>query len=209
MSFSQFGFVSLEIKLGMKKLGILQGVSAWMWVLILVIGLVSCEAKIDREYKKVQPYMGQVKRLQWDSLPDTAATVMMKFVKEFPEHADASSMTIASFRIAERKNWVFKASEWAQFYLDRYKPNGQAYWEMLVTSAHFHEQAGLYEQAIKNYRLLKADVDSGKLKGKDFAPIYQQALIVLEMLEKGVVTPEAQAEYIIKRAIAADSSYRE
>ena len=134
---------------------------------------------------------------------------MVKFVRDFPEHPDAGSMTIASFRIAERKNWVFKASEWSQYYLDTYKPKGQAYWEMLVISAHFHEQAGLYEKAITNYRLLKAQVDSGRLAGKDYADIYKQALIVLEMLEKGLVTPEQQAEFIIKRAISQDSSYKE
>ena len=182
------------------------GIGSWLGLTIVILGLMGCEAKIDREFKKVEPYMGYVKKLQWDSLPDSAATAMMKFVKEFPQHADTDQMTVASFRVAERKNWVFKASEWAQFYLDTYQPAGQGYWEMLVTSAHFHEQAGLYEKAIANYRLLKADVDSGKLKGKDFAPIYQQALVVLDMLENGIVTPEAQAEYIIKRAIAADSS---
>jgi hypothetical protein len=184
------------------------GMVTCLGLAMVVLALTGCEAKIDREYKKVSPYMEKVRDLHWDSLPDSAATVMMKFVQEFPQHADAGKMTIASFRIAERKNWVFKASEWAQFYLDTYQPKGQAYWEMLVISSHFHEQAGLYEKAITNYRLLKAEVDSGRLAGKDFADIYKQSLIVLEMLEKGIVEPEAQAEFIIKRAIAQDSSYR-
>ena len=193
----------------MKQFSANWGIGRWLGLAFLVVGLMGCEAKIDREYKKVVPYMNHVKKLQWDSLPDSAATVMMKFVRDFPEHPDAGSMTIASFRIAERKNWVFKASEWSQYYLDTYKPKGQAYWEMLVISAHFHEQAGLYEKAITNYRLLKAEVDSGRLAGKDYADIYKQALIVLEMLEKGLVTPEQQAEFIIKRAISQDSIYKE
>jgi len=193
----------------MKKIRQYFGLGTCMGLMILVLGLTGCEAKIDREFKKVSPYMDKVRELKWDSLPDSAASAMMKFVKEFPQHADAGKMTIASFRIAERKNWVFKASEWSQYYLDTYKPKGQGYWEMLVISAHFHEQAGLYEKAIANYRLLKAEVDSGRLAGKYYADIYKQALIVLEMLEKGLVTPEQQAEFIIKRAISQDSSYKE
>ncbi|MFN5889304.1 MAG: hypothetical protein ACK448_02820 [Bacteroidota bacterium] len=182
------------------------GIGFWLGLTLVMAGLMGCEAKIDREFKKVAPYMNHVKQLHWDSLPDSAATVMMKFVKDFPEHPEAGPMTIASFRIAERKNWVFKASEWSQYYLDTYKPKGQGYWEMLVISSHFHEQAGMYQKAIANYRLLKSEVDSGRLAGKDYADIYKQALIVLEMLEKGLVTPEQQAEYIIKQAIAADST---
>ena len=168
-------------------------------LLFSAIVLMGCEAKIDREFKKVSPFMGIVERAQFDSLPDSAANMMMKFVMEFPEHSQAQKMTVAAFRVAEKKGWMAKASEWSQFYVDKFNPTGDNLLEMLVLASFYHEQVGLYDKAIANYKRIKKEFKAEGLK-PNYRNLFEQSQIMLEMLEKGIVDPEKQSEYLMRRS---------
>ncbi len=163
------------------------------------IVLMGCEAKIDREFKKVAPFMGIVERAQFDSLPDSAANMMMKFVMEFPAHPQSQKMTVAAFRVAEKKGWMTKASEWSQFYVDKFNPTGDNLLEMLVLASFYHEQVGLYDKAIANYKRIKKEFKADGLK-PNYRNLFEQSQIMLEMLEKGIVDPEKQSEYLMRKS---------
>ncbi len=166
---------------------------------LMTMVLMGCEAKIDREFKKVSPFMGIVERAQFDSLPDSAANMMMRFVKEFPEHPQSQKMTVAAFRVAEKKGWMAKASEWSQFYVDKFNPKGDNLLEMLVLASFYHEQVGLYDKAIVNYKRIKKEFKADGLK-PNYRNLFEQSQIMLEMLEKGIVDPEKQSEYLMRKS---------
>lgn len=188
------------MKMGINKAGFLG-----VMVVFGAMFLMGCEAKIDKEFKKVSPYMGLVERAHFDSLPDSAANLMMAFVHEFPEHPQSKKMTVAAFRIAEKKGWMAKASEWAQFYLDTYKPSGEKLLEMLVLASFYHEQVGLYDKAIVNYKRVKNEFKADTLQN-GFRNLYEQSQIMLEMLDKGIVDPEKQSEYLMDRMNSTDTA---
>lgn len=166
---------------------------------VLAMGLlVGCTSKFDQDLAKVTPYEALiVPKVQWDKLPDSATVELMAFAKTHPEYKHSSDFVYVSTRLAERQGMQFKAAEYSEFYIEQFKPKGKPLMEMLVVAAHYFEQGGALDKALKYYQRLAAEFSKEEV-GK-------QALMMVNMLNLGLTTPEAQMNYILKKA-GADSA---
>ncbi|GDX49942.1 hypothetical protein LBMAG26_08010 [Bacteroidota bacterium] len=160
--------------------------------------MVGCTSKFDRDFEKVARYDALiVPKVQWDKLPDSAVVALMTFAKAHPEYKNSSDFVYVCTKLAERQGFGFKAAEYSEFYIEQFKPKGKPLMEMLVVAAHYYEQGGVIDKALKYYRRLAAEFP------KD--DIGKQAIVMVDMLSLGLTTPEAQMNYILKKAMAGDS----
>ena len=167
-----------------------------IWGLILMVG---CTSKFDRDFEKVSKYEALiVPKVQWDKLPDSAVASLMTFAKEHPEYKNSSDFVYVCTKLAERQGFGFKAAEYSEFYIEQFKPKGKPLMEMLVVAAHYYEQGGVIDKALKYYQRLAVEFPKEEV-GK-------QAIVMVDMLSLGLTTPEAQMNYILKKAMAGDSA---
>ena len=167
-----------------------------IWGLILMVG---CTSKFDRDFEKVSKYEALiVPKVQWDKLPDSAVASLMTFAKEHPEYKNSSDFVYVCTKLTERQGFGFKAAEYSEFYIEQFKPKGKPLMEMLVVAAHYYEQGGVIDKALKYYQRLAAEFPKEEV-GK-------QAIVMVDMLSLGLTTPEAQMNYILKKAMAGDSA---
>jgi hypothetical protein len=92
---------------------------------------------------------------------------------------------------------VFKAAEYSEYYIEQFKPTGKPLMEMLVVASHYYEQGGALDKALKYYQRLAKEFGNEEV-GK-------QAIVMIDMLNLGLTTPEAQMNYILQKA-AKDSA---
>ena len=69
--------------------------------------------------------------------------------------------------------------------------------EMLVVASHYYEQGGALDKALKYYQRLAKEFPN--------EAVGKQAVVMIDMLHLGLTTPEAQMDYILKKA-AKDSA---
>lgn len=166
-----------------------------LWAMLLMAG---CTSKIDRDLEKVAVYEALiVPQIQWDKIPDSASVALMAFAKTHPQYKHSSDFVYVCTRIAERGGMNFKAAEYSEFYIEQFKPTGKPLMEMLVVAAHYYEQGGVLDKALKYYQRLAKEFPKEEV-GK-------QAVMMIDMLSLGLTTPEAQLNYIMKKAAEKDS----
>mgnify|MGYP006273161677 FL=1 len=166
-----------------------------LWGLILLVG---CTSKFDRDFEKVSNYEALiVPKVQWDRLPDSSVGALMTFAKAHPEYKNSSDFVYVCTKLAERQGFGFKAAEYSEYYIEQFKPKGKPLMEMLVVAAHYYEQGGVIEKALKYYQRLASEFSEEEV-GK-------QAIVMVNMLSLGLTTPEAQMQYILKKAASGDT----
>jgi hypothetical protein len=166
-----------------------------IWGLMLMAG---CTSKFDRDFEKVSKYEALIEpKVQWDKLPDSAVASLITFAKAHPEYKNSSDFVYVCTKLAERQGFGFKAAEYSEYYIEQFQPKGKPLMEMLVVAAHYYEQGGVFDKALKYYRRLAAEFP------KD--DIGKQAIVMVDMLSLGLTTPEAQMNYILKKAMAGDT----
>jgi hypothetical protein len=181
-------FTSLTYFRNMKFQGLI-------WAMLLVVG---CTSKIDRDLEKVKDYQAMiVPKVQWEKIPDSAHVALMTFAKAHPEYKHSSDFVYVCTKLVERQGMNFKAAEYSEYYIEQFKPLGKPLMEMLVVAAHYYEQGGVMDKALKYYQRL----------AKEFAneEVGKQAVVMIDMISLGLTTPEAQMEYVMKKAAQRDS----
>ncbi len=181
-------FTSLTYFRNMKFQGLI-------WAMLLVVG---CTSKIDRDLEKVKDYQAMiVPKVQWEKIPDSAHVALMTFAKAHPEYKHSSDFVYVCTKLVERQGMNFKAAEYSEYYIEQFKPSGKPLMEMLVVAAHYYEQGGVMDKALKYYQRL----------AKEFAneEVGKQAVMMIDMISLGLTTPEAQMEYVMKKAAQRDS----
>jgi hypothetical protein len=170
----------------------------WYGLMGAVLMLVGCTSKFDQDLAKVAPYEALiVPKIQWEKLPDSATNSLMIFAKAHPEYKHSSDFVYVCTRLAERQGMQFKAAEYSEFYIEQFKPTGKPLMEMLVVASHYFEQGGVLDKALKYYQRLANEFPK--------AEVGKQAIVMIDMLNLGLTTPEAQMEYILKKASEKDS----
>ena len=161
--------------------------------------MVGCTSKFDRDFEKVSKYEALiVPKVQWDKLPDSSVVALMTFAKAHPEYKNSSDFVYVCTKLAERQGFGFKAAEYSEYYIEQFKPKGKPLMEMMVVAAHYYEQGGVFDKALKYYQRLAAEFPKEEV-GK-------QAIVMVDMLSMGLTTPEAQMNYILKKAMSGDSA---
>lgn len=181
-------FTSLTYFRNMKFQGLI-------WAMLLVVG---CTSKIDRDLEKVKDYQAMiVPKVQWEKIPDSAHVALMTFAKAHPEYKHSSDFVYVCTKLVERQGMNFKAAEYSEYYIEQFKPLGKPLMEMLVVAAHYYEQGGVMDKALKYYQRL----------AKEFAneEVGKQAVVMIDMISLGLTTPAAQMEYVMKKAAQRDS----
>lgn len=169
----------------------------WYGLLGMLLMISGCTSKFDQDLAKVAPYEAMiVPNVQWDKLPDSATTALMEFAKIHPEYKHSSDFVYVCTKLAERQGMVFKAAEYSEYYIEQFKPTGKPLMEMLVVASHYYEQGGALDKALKYYQRLAKEFGNEEV-GK-------QAIVMIDMLNLGLTTPEAQMNYILQKA-AKDS----
>jgi len=165
----------------------------WYGLLGVLLMISGCTSKFDQDLAKVAPYEAMiVPNVQWDKLPDSATTALMEFAKIHPEYKHSSDFVYVCTKLAERQGMVFKAAEYSEYYIEQFKPTGKPLMEMLVVASHYYEQGGALDKALKYYQRLAKEFGNEEV-GK-------QAIVMIDMLNLGLTTPEAQMNYILHKA---------
>ncbi|PHX92310.1 MAG: hypothetical protein CK532_03625 [Flavobacteriales bacterium] len=170
------------------------------WILCLIV---SCRSDFDTAYQKVEAYETLIiPHIQFEKIPDSACNILMSFAKDYPKYKHSSDFVYVSTKLAERQGFSLKTAEYSEFYLQQYKPTGKLLMEMMLVAAHNFEQGGGYANALIYYKRLASEF-SDKEIGK-------QAIVMIEMLNLGIKSPEEQMNYCINRnknsQLASDSA---
>lgn len=165
-------------------------------VLFLVWG---CVSKVDKELQKIEPFESKLTpKLVVDSLPKNADSLLFAFAQANPKHPKSENYCYYAVLIQERKNHGVKAAQWAEYYLQTFNGTKQRKMESAVVASHYYEQNGVYDKALEYYKYL--------VKHFGETPIGKQAQTMVFFIEKGMVTPEQQLEYIQKMNDSAANS---
>lgn len=164
--------------------------------MIRVIGVLffvvwGCVSKVDKDLQTIEPFEAKLTpKMNIDSLPKNADSMLFAFAQANPKHPKSENFCYYAVLIQERKNHGVKAAQWAEYYLQNFNGSKERKLESAVVASHYYEQNGIYDKALEYYKYLVehyADTDIGK-----------QAKTMVFFIEKGMVTPEQQLEYIQK-----------
>lgn len=161
--------------------------------------IISCQTEVDKKLKPITQFDKFLHPdIKPDSIPDSLSTHLYNFATTFPQHNRSENYLYAATLIAERTNRPFECAKWCEIFTQHY-PKSKRRPDALVAAAHNFEKTGVYDKAIKFYELAA--------KEHPDANIRSQSAATLEMLNKGLLTPEQQFEYI-QGKLKTDSTNR-
>ena len=86
---------------------------------------------------------------------------------------------------------TLQAAQWAEVYLETFKKSQNHRVDMYVMAAHHYEQHQVLDRALELYKNFIKEFPKHEI-----AP---QAKQMVEFIEKGLVTPEQQLEYLLNK----------
>ncbi len=159
------------------------------WILCLGV---ACRSDFDTAFQKVEAYETLIiPHIQFEKIPDSACSILMAFAKDYPKYKHSSDFVYVSTKLAERQGLALKTAEYSEFYLQQYKPTGKLLMEMMLVAAHNFEQGGAYANALIYYKRLASEFSDTE--------IGNQAIVMIEMLNLGIISPEEQMNYCLNR----------
>lgn len=157
----------------------------------------SCQSEIDRDLKAVNELKAflpeDVNRLNVDSLPRNADSILEAFVKKYPKHAESEFLCFQLVNITGKRGETekLKSAQWADFYLKNYKSNKARRLDMAMYAAYYFEKFGVYDEALRLYEMIRDSFPDN--------PMSQGAAESAKMIRSGLVTPEQQLEALLKK----------
>jgi outer membrane protein assembly factor BamD (BamD/ComL family) len=152
----------------------------------------SCNSNVDRELAKIETFYPFIKpNLKIDSLPQNADSILWAFAINNPKHRQADTFAYQSIQIKVARNHTLQAAQWAEIYLEKFKKSTNHRIDLHIMGAHYYEQHEVYDKALALYKSFIKEFPDHEMK--------PQAKQMIEFIEKGLVTPEQQLEYLLKK----------
>lgn len=158
------------------------------WTLIFLVG---CQSEIDKDLANIVKFEHQLKHpIALDSLPYNADSLLMEFAKKYPKNPKSESYCYFAAAITETRGMHLRSAQLAEYYLNNFTGTRERRMEQAVVAAHYYEKQQVFDKALTHYRFL-ADSFSN-------LPVGVQAKQMVFFIEKGLLTPEQQLEYILE-----------
>ena len=162
------------------------------FLLPLTLAALCCNSEIDRQLKEIDslyPYIEP--SIVLDSLPRSTDSLLMAFGKQHPKHKRSENFVHRAIDIKLKKGMHLQAAKWAVYYLETFKSNPTHRLENAVMGAHHFEQHQVFDQALKLYKVIVNEFPE-----EDIA---EQAEQIIYFIEKGLITPEQQLNYLLEQ----------
>lgn len=157
-----------------------------------IFGGWGCKSEIDNELDKITPYQKFIgKKLIVDSLPQGFDVTLFKFASNFPKYESSSDFLYAASLIAEYRGNASRIIDYCNLYLKNYPKDKSRRKELAMVGAQYSEQSSNFDAALKFYQLLKSEFPND--------PVAKQAEMGIEMINKGILTPDAALEYLLEK----------
>jgi outer membrane protein assembly factor BamD (BamD/ComL family) len=165
--------------------------------LIFLGFLASCQSEIDRDLKAVNELKAllpeDVNKLNMDSLPRNADSILEAFITKYPKHAESEFLCFQLVNVTGKRGETekLKSAQWADFYLKNYPSNKARRLDMALYAAYYFEKFGVYDEALRLYEMIRDSFPDN--------PLSQGAAQSAKMIRSGLVTPEQQLEALLKQ----------
>ncbi len=165
--------------------------------LIFLGFLASCQSEIDRDLKAVNELKAllpdDVNKLNIDSLPCNADSILEAFITKYPKHAESEFLCFQLVNVTGKRGETekLKSAQWADFYLKNYSSNKARRLDMALYAAYYFEKFGVYDEALRLYEMIRDSFPDN--------PLSQGAAQSAKMIRSGLVTPEQQLEALLKQ----------
>jgi hypothetical protein len=165
--------------------------------LIFLGFLASCQSEIDRDLKAVNELKAllpdDVNKLNIDSLPRNADSILEAFITKYPKHAESEFLCFQLVNVTGKRGETekLKSAQWADFYLKNYPSNKARTLDMALYAAYYFEKFGVYDEALRLYEMIRDSFPDN--------PLSQGAAQSAKMIRSGLVTPEQQLEALLKQ----------
>lgn len=159
---------------------------------ILAITLAACTSKVDKELVQINRFYRFVQpQIVIDSLPQNADSALWAFAIANPKHPQADTFAYQSILIKIARNHTLQASQWAEVYLEKFQTSANHRAELHIMGAHYYEQHQVFDRALVLYESFLKEFPEHEM-----AP---QAKQMIEFINKGLITPEQQLEYLLQK----------
>ena len=158
------------------------------WTFIFLVG---CQNEIDIDLARIGEFENQLKNpILLDSLPYNADSLLMEFVSKYPKNPKSESYCYYASAITETRGMHLRAAQLAEYYLNNFKGTRERRMEQAVVAAHYYEKQQVFDKALIHYKYLSDSFSN--------LPVGVQAKQMVVFIEKGLLTPEQQLEYILQ-----------
>jgi len=160
--------------------------------ILAALFLGACNSNIDKETAYINSFYGHVTpQLKLDSLPPNADSALWNFAENNPKNSKSDTFAYQAIQIKIARNMTLQAAKWAEVYLETFKKSKNHRIDLYVMAAHYYEQHEVFDRALDLYKKFIAEFPEHEI-----AP---QARQMIEFIEKGLITPEQQLEYLINK----------
>lgn len=159
---------------------------------LLAIAIASCTSNVDKELDQINSFYSFVQpKIVIDSLPPNADSALWAFAIANPKNPRADTFAYQSILIKVARNHTLQASQWAEVYLEKFKNSKNHRAELHILGAHYFEQHQVFDRALALYKSFLKEFPDHEMA--------QQAKQMIEFIEKGLITPEQQLEYLLQK----------
>ena len=152
----------------------------------------ACSGNIDKEMDYIESFYDYVSpQIRLDSLPQNADSALWHFAQSNPQNRRSDTFAYQAIQIKLAKNMSLQAAQWAEAYLEKFKKSPNHRVDLYVMAAHHYEQHQVFDRALDLYK--------GFIKEFPDHEIAPQAKQMIEFIEKGLITPEQQLEYLLNK----------
>jgi len=157
-------------------------------MLVLLFACTSKQDKMAAALSNVDAFL--TPNLQLDKIPDSLSRKMHDFAMAYPQNPRSEEYLYRATQMAEMKGKFFETAKWCEDYTVTY-PKGKYLLGAITAAAANYEKTGTYEKALFFYKRLYTEYPKSNLAN--------DAKRTVEMINKGLVTPEQQLEYILNK----------
>lgn len=152
----------------------------------------ACNSNIDKELTYINSFYGMVSpTLKIETLPENADSALWAFALTNPKNSRSDTFAYRAIQIKLARNRALQAAQWADVYLETFKKNTNQRIDLYIMAAHHYELHQVYDRALDLYKKFILEFPDHEI-----AP---QAKQMVEFIEKGLVTPEQQLEYLLNK----------
>jgi outer membrane protein assembly factor BamD (BamD/ComL family) len=154
----------------------------------------ACSSNVDKETDYINTFYSNVSpKLILDSLPANADSALWAFAQANPKNKQSDTFAYQAIQIKLARNMTLQAAQWAEVYLETFKKSQNHRVDLYVMAAHHYEQHQVFDRALELYKNF-----INEFPNHEIAP---QAKQMVEFIEKGLVTPEQQLEYLLNKKL--------
>ncbi|MBU6325148.1 MAG: tetratricopeptide repeat protein [Bacteroidetes bacterium] len=154
----------------------------------LVLVLIACAGREQKEEASLKPYLSQMQRERYDSLPDTLARRLADFAIQYPKNPNSPDYLFAAAGLFERQGKWYRSAELFEKFSQLF-PQHPRLERALLAGAHNFVESGNTRKGKALYETFLQKFPNSKLA--------EDVRLLLPDIE---LTPEQLLEKVLQRA---------